>query len=222
MDKKSGKTVKILSPVMEKNNRIAEENRKLLKKSGIFSINFISSPGAGKTSILESMAEYFGEKLIVIEGDVQTSRDAERIRKAGCEAYQIETGGSCHLDAQRIADALEHLNITEKTDCRILAIENVGNLICPSSYDLGEHMKIGILSLPEGDDKILKYPSLFSRVSVLLINKIDLLPHMQFDVKRAVLEGRSLKPDVKVFEISAKTGKGMEDFCSFLDNQLTT
>lgn len=222
MDKKLVKKVRILSPVMEKNNRIAEENRKLLKKSGIFSINFISSPGAGKTSILESMAEYFTEKLIVIEGDVQTSRDAERIRKAGCEAYQIETGGSCHLDAQRIANALDDLNIAEKRDCRILAIENVGNLICPSSYDLGEHMKIGILSLPEGDDKILKYPSLFSRVSILLINKIDLLPHMQFDVERAVSECRSLKPDVKVFELSAKTGNGMKIFCKFLEIQLIT
>ncbi len=213
-------TVNILTPVMNKNDRFAASNRELLNGKIIYTLNLISSPGAGKTTLLESMARFFGSKMAVIEGDVQTDRDAERIRKAGCQAWQIETGGSCHLDAEAVNHALGHMDL-ESDELALLCIENVGNLICPSSYDLGENLKVGLLSLPEGDDKILKYPSLFSRISVLVINKMDLLPHIDFDVNRVIDECRSLNPEVLVFTVSAKTGEGMEEFCDFLENQFS-
>lgn len=213
-------TVDISTPVMSKNDRYAAANKELLSGKGIFTINLISSPGAGKTSLLEAMARFFGSRMAVIEGDVQTSRDAERIRKAGCQAYQIETGGSCHLDAEAVSHALGHMDL-DPDELDLLAIENVGNLICPSGYDLGENLKTGLLSVPEGDDKILKYPSLFSRISILVINKMDLLPHLNFDVNRTIEECKSLNPDVQVFTVSAKTGEGIEEFCESLGSDAT-
>lgn len=211
------KSVQVLSPVMAKNNEIAAENRRALEALGVFAVNIIGSPGCGKTTLLEAMAGRFGRTMAVIEGDVQTRRDAERVERAGCIAHQIETQGACHLDARAISKALDQLDIEAET-CRILVIENVGNLICPSGYALGEHLKIGVLSTPEGDDKILKYPSLFSRIDVLVINKVDLLPHLDFDVERVKEETRSLKPDARAFELSARTGAGVDAFCEFLRN----
>ena len=211
-----GKTVKVKSPVMQKNDAIAERNRVKLEGMGIFVINLIGSPGCGKTTLLEAMARHFGERMVVIEGDLQTRRDAERVEQAGCKAYQIETNGRCHLDAQAVSEAIEQLDLSDGA-CELLVIENVGNLVCPSGYDLGEHLKVGVLSVPEGDDKVLKYPSLFSRIAVFLVNKIDLLPYLDFDVERAVNEGRSLSPDVETFRMSAKTGDGLEPFCVFLE-----
>ena len=219
-DETTKQTVDISTPVMDKNDRFAASNRELLSGKKIYTLNLISSPGAGKTTLLESMARFFGSKMAVIEGDVQTDRDAERVRKAGCQAWQIETGGSCHLDAEAVNHALGHMDL-ESDELALLCIENVGNLICPSGYDLGENLKIGLISLPEGDDKILKYPSLFSRISVLVINKMDLLPHIDFDVNRTIDECRSLNPEVLVFTTSAKTGEGMEEFCGFLENQFS-
>lgn len=209
--------VDVTTSVMSKNDAFAAENRVLLGDKGIFTLNLISSPGAGKTTVLESMARFFGGRMAVIEGDIQTRRDAERIEKAGCQAWQIETGGACHLDAHAVNHALGHMDL-EPEELELLAIENVGNLICPSGYDLGEDLRIGLLSIPEGDDKILKYPSLFSSINVLLINKMDLIPHLDFDVERAVEECRSLNPDVEVFTVSARTGEGMEEFCTFVES----
>ena len=166
------------------------------------------------------MARFFGPRMAVIEGDIQTRRDAERIEKAGCQAWQIETGGACHLDAHAFNHALGHMNL-DSDSLELLAIENVGNLICPSGYDLGEDMRIGLLSVPEGDDKVLKYPSLFSTINVLVINKMDLIPHLDFDVDRAIEECRSLNPDVLVFTVSAKTGEGMEEFCDFVESNFS-
>ncbi|NOQ22999.1 MAG: hydrogenase nickel incorporation protein HypB [Candidatus Aegiribacteria sp.] len=208
--------VDIATSVMSRNDRFAADNRKLLGDKDIYTLNLISSPGAGKTTVLEFMARFFGPRMAVIEGDIQTRRDAERIEKAGCQAWQIETGGACHLDAHAVNHALGHMNL-DPSELELLAIENVGNLICPSGYDLGENMRIGLLSLPEGDDKILKYPSLFSSINVLMINKIDLIPHLDFDVDRAIEECRSLNPDVLVFTVSAKTAEGMEEFCKFVE-----
>ncbi|MFO8182843.1 MAG: hydrogenase nickel incorporation protein HypB [Candidatus Aegiribacteria sp.] len=218
-DEATEKKVDISEPVMSKNDRIAAENRKLLSEKTIYTLNLISSPGAGKTTVLESMARFFGGRMAVIEGDVQTRRDAERIERAGCQAWQIETGGACHLDAQAVNHALGHMDL-DTDDLGLLAIENVGNLICPSGYDLGEDLRIGLLSVPEGDDKILKYPSLFSSIDALIINKMDLVPHLDFDVDRAIEECRSLNPDVEVFTVSARTGEGMEEFCGFLESKL--
>ncbi len=209
------KVVPILSPVMARNNEYAEGNRMIFRSAGVFAVNIISSPGAGKTSLLEAMAARLGGDMVVIEGDVQTRRDAERIEKAGCTAWQIETEGACHLDAEVVQDAIGELDLTSGR-WKILAIENVGNLICPSSYDLGEHMKIALLSLPEGDDKILKYPAIFSRISVLVVSKMDLQSHLEFDIERAEMECRSLKPDVRIFRLSALTGEGVTELCDFL------
>ena len=214
-DRRRGK-VDIATRVMSRNDTFAERNRERFREKGILAMNLISSPGAGKTSLLEAMAGHFGPGLAVIEGDVMTRRDAERIEKAGCRAYQIETGGACHLDAEAVGKAMEHLDL-DADGLSVLAIENVGNLICPSGYDLGEDIKIGLLSTPEGDDKVLKYPSLFSRIAVLVINKIDLLPMLDFDVERAVRECRGLNPEVRVFRISARSGEGLRDFFSFIE-----
>lgn len=199
--------MRISSPVMSRNDEIAAENRRAFGLNGVLAFNIISSPGAGKTTLLEALAGEFGPDLAVIEGDVKTRRDADRIVRAGCRAVQIETGGSCHLDAAAVKKAFSALD--RRIPFKYLAIENVGNLICPSAYDLGEHLKIGMLSLPEGDDKVLKYPSLFSRIDVLLLSKTDLLPHMEFDMDRAEMECRSLNPRVKAFRISARTGQGI-------------
>jgi hydrogenase nickel incorporation protein HypB len=215
MAQETVKLVKVKSPVMAKNDEIAAENRRFFDAHGLVCANIMSSPGSGKTTLLEAMARILGPRMTVIEGDVQTRRDAERVERAGCRAHQIETHGACHLDAQAVAQAMRELDLANQNGS-LLVIENVGNLICPSSYDLGEHVRVGLLSVPEGDDKVLKYPSLFSRISVLVINKTDLLPYLTFDVERAIGECRSLSPEVRVFKTSAKTGEGVEEFCRFL------
>ncbi len=199
--------------VLEANSKLAERNRALFERCGLYAVNIISSPGAGKTSILEHLAQRFGDAMAVIEGDIQTRRDAERVIRAGSRAAQIETRGACHLDAHAVAHALDDLDVA---DCKLLVIENVGNLVCPATYELGEHEKAAILSVPEGDDKILKYPALFHRANVLIINKVDLLPYVRFDTSKAINEGRSLNRQVSVFEISAETGQGMDAFGDYL------
>lgn len=219
-DETGRQKIDIETPVMSKNDRFAMKNRELLQDKGLLTLNLISSPGAGKTAILEALAKYFGPIMAVIEGDIQTKRDAERIEAAGSPAYQIETGGACHLDAEAVNHALRHLDLASDT-ISLVAIENVGNLICPSGYDLGEDITIGILSIPEGDDKVLKYPSIFSRIDILLINKTDLLPYIDFDMTRAIDECKSLNPDVIVFTISAKTGESISEFCSYLETGFT-
>jgi hydrogenase nickel incorporation protein HypB len=206
-------TISINKDVLQKNDEYAAENRAFFDSKKIYTVNLISSPGSGKTSLLEALAGEFGEKLAVIEGDIQTRRDAERVIRAGSRAHQIETGGACHLDAHGIAHAADHLDFE---GCEFLIIENVGNLVCPATYELGEHMKAAILSIPEGDDKVLKYPAIFSRIGALLINKIDLAPYIEFDTQKAVNECRSLNRKFETFKVSAKTGEGIKAFCDFL------
>jgi hydrogenase nickel incorporation protein HypB len=212
----SHRTIDLSANVMSRNDQFAAQNRKLFAEKGVYVINLISSPGAGKTALVEAMARRFGQKMAVVEGDIQTSRDAERVINAGSRAYQIQTGGACHLDAHSVGHAIDHL---EFDGVKLLVIENVGNLVCPSAYDLGEHDKIAILSLPEGDDKILKYPALFHRIGVLLINKIDLSPYMDFDVTKAVNECQSLNHSLRWFTVSAKTGEGLEAFFDYLSGK---
>jgi hydrogenase nickel incorporation protein HypB len=203
-------------PALQKNDIFAANNRDFFKVHNVFAINLISSPGSGKTTLLEQMANRLGRKMAVVVGDIQTRRDADRIIGSGSSAYQIETGGACHLDAHSIGHALEHLDFKGVEIC---VIENVGNLVCPAAYDLGESMKVAILSAPEGDDKVLKYPEIFSRASVLLINKMDIAMHLDFDVKKVSRECKSLNAKCDIFTIAAKTGQGIDEFCEYLLNK---
>lgn len=204
--------------VSERNDLLASRNRSLLDGLGILGVNLMSSPGSGKTTLLEALAGRLGGAMAVIEGDVSTRRDAERILSKGVKAWQIETGGACHLDASAVGSAIPELRLSRGVE-RFLVVENVGNLICPSSYDLGERLRIGLLSFPEGDDKVLKYPSLFSRIDLLLLTKRDLAPHLGFDGARAAGECRSINPGVETMEVSALTGEGMDLLVTFLEER---
>jgi hydrogenase nickel incorporation protein HypB len=207
--------IKINKKILAKNEDFALANRKLLKNQKIFCINMISSPGSGKTTILtETIKQLKGKISIgVIEGDIQTELDARRIRAAGAQAIQIETQGACHLNAEQITNALGKLD-TDILD--IIVIENVGNLICPSDFDLGEEKRVVVLSLAEGDDKCAKYPISFAKADVLLINKIDLAKHLDFNVKRVRKDALKLNKNLKIFEISAKTLQGMGNWFNWL------
>jgi len=201
--------------VLEKNDQIAGRLRQQFRERGIFTLNFVSSPGAGKTSILErTFQELQGSmRVAVIEGDVQTDLDAQRVARYGVPVIQIVTLGGCHLEASLVQDALKNLDLN---GVEILFIENVGNLVCPANYDLGEALKVAILSTTEGDDKPLKYPAMFLNASVLIVNKIDLVPYVKCDLK--TLKGNALKinPALKVFEISCFTGAGISEWCDWL------
>lgn len=211
-------TIALEQDVFAKNNAFAEKNRQRISSRGLFALNLISSPGSGKTTLLEALGRHFGHDMAVIEGDIQTSRDADRVIRSGSRAHQIETNGACHLDAHAVGHALDHVNLD---GCRLLVIENVGNLVCPAAYDLGEHEKMAILSLPEGDDKILKYPALFSRIQALIINKIDLQPYLDFNVDAAVNECKSLNRTFETFVLSAKTGEGMDQFIDYIEQRIS-
>ncbi len=198
------------------NNLTAEKNRKFFYDNGIFTTNIIGSPGCGKTSILEYMASHFKEKFAVIVGDVKTALDSNRIIKAGHKfAYPIETGGGCHISPKQINEKVEVLD--KAID--YLFIENVGNLVCPSSFDLGERFKIAVLSIPEGDEKVKKYPALFLNSQAVIINKVDLLKYMDYDIEQVKKDCKIHNPKVKIFETSIKTGEGFEDFFSYLREQ---
>jgi hydrogenase nickel incorporation protein HypB len=201
---------------MEKNQLIADQNRQLFSGKSIFTVNIIGSPGCGKTSLLEYTANHFDEKFAVIVGDVKTALDSDRLIQSGHKnAYAIETGGGCHLRAQMIQEKVEEI---ELNDIDYLFIENVGNLVCPSSYDLGENLKIAVLSIPEGDEKVRKYPALFIRAAAVIINKIDLLGVMDYDIQRVKADCLAHNPNVKIFETSVKTGQGFDEWFEFLKN----
>jgi hydrogenase nickel incorporation protein HypB len=204
----------------ERNRLIAEDNRNFFKSKGIFTINLIGSPGCGKTSILEHMVNHFNARFAVIVGDVKTALDTDRIIHSGNKnAFAIETGGGCHLSAQMIKDKLEQI---QPDNLDFLCIENVGNLVCPSSFDLGENMKIAILSIPEGDEKVRKYPALFLRAAAVIINKVDLLGLLDYDIQRVKQDCLAHNPEVKIFETSAKTGQGFEEWFDFLRDRQKT
>jgi hydrogenase nickel incorporation protein HypB len=205
--------------VLEKNDELAAKNRELFKKNKIFTANLVSSPGSGKTSVVEKTLEHFKGrlKISVIEGDVQTNLDAERVSKYGVPVVQIVTNGSCHLEAKLVQDALQNLKL-ENTD--VLFIENVGNLVCPAAYDLGENMKVVIASTTEGDDKPLKYPRMFINASVLLINKIDLLPYLNCNVDELKKNAMQINPNLGIFEVSCTTGEGIDKWCTWLESKI--
>ncbi len=201
--------------VLEKNDQIAERNRRLFKEHGIFALNLVSSPGAGKTSILEKTFQELRNaiRIAVIEGDVQTDLDAQRVAQYGVPVVQIVTMGGCHLEANLVQDAMKNLDLPL---IDLLFIENVGNLVCPAGYDLGEHAKVAVLSTTEGDDKPLKYPAMFRNSSVLIINKTDLTPYTNCDLERLRNNALQINPKLKIFEMSCFTGAGIPEWCSWL------
>lgn len=205
--------------VLEKNDEIARRNRAMFSQRHLFVINLVSSPGSGKTSILERTLEYFNKrvKVAVIEGDVQTDFDAQRIARYNAPVVQIVTNGGCHLDAKLVEDALGSLDLN---GVKLLIVENVGNLVCPSNYDLGEAMKVVVASTTEGDDKPLKYPGMFQKASVLIINKVDLLPYVNCNL--STLRNNSLKinPSLRVFETSCTTRSGISEWCAWLEQNI--
>jgi hydrogenase nickel incorporation protein HypB len=195
------------------NNQVAAENRAVFAKKGLTVLNLVSSAGSGKTALLETMAKRYGPEMAVITGDIQMTYDADRISAAGSQAVQIETHGTCHLTAAMVKDRLGDLKL-EKV--RLLVIENIGNLVCPSTYDLGENLKVALLSVAEGDEKPMKYPALFLRAGAVVMTKMDLLPYVNFNVERAQNDCKKLNPQVKFFSTSCKTGEGMEEWFGFL------
>jgi hydrogenase nickel incorporation protein HypB len=200
-------SIKLSSNVHAANDLIARSNRALIAQKKIAALNMISSPGSGKTAILERMALTWGPALAVITGDIQTTFDADRLTSAGATALQIETGGSCHLNAAMVQKALAAMNLDAK---KLLVIENVGNLVCPSTFDLGETCKVAVLSVTEGDEKPAKYPALFTRAAAVVINKIDLLPYVTFSIDRVKADCAKLNGTATIFPVSAKTGEGFE------------
>jgi len=210
------KEIKIEKKVLSENERLAAELRNKMVLNGVLSLNIVSSPGAGKTSLLENTLSDLKDefKIAVVAGDVQTENDANRLIKAGGEWVRpLVTGGSCHLDARMISRALKNLDL-KKLD--LLIIENVGNLVCPSSYDLGEYMKVVVISVPEGDDKPLKYPGMFKRSGVMIVNKTDLLGTSDFSMKEVKKNARSINSDLDIIETSCSTGEGIEEWYGWL------
>jgi hydrogenase nickel incorporation protein HypB len=207
--------VRVGEDLRGRNREIAAENRKLLAAHRIVTLNVMSAPGAGKTSLLLRTIPLIGKtfSIGVIEGDMQTRTDADKIATLGVPAYQIETGGVCHLDAAMVHSALHQMDLGS---IDVLLIENVGNLVCPAEFDLGEDARVMLLSVSEGDDKPKKYPLMFREARLLLLNKIDLLPHVQFDLAKATREAREINPALETIEISCTTGAGLDRWVAWM------
>jgi hydrogenase nickel incorporation protein HypB len=210
--------VTIERKVLEKNDELAQQNRLLFARKGIFVINLVSSPGSGKTSLLEKTLDYLKGKIkiAVVEGDVQTDLDAQRVAKFGMPVVQIVTNGGCHLEAKLVQDAIENIDLK---DIELLVIENVGNLVCPAGYDLGEAMKVVVASTTEGDDKPLKYPAMFRNASVLVINKVDLVPYVNCSLSQLKKNALQINPNLEVFETSCATNAGIPEWSEWLLNK---
>lgn len=211
--------VTIVKNVLDANDRIAAENRELFDRHKVYVINVMSSPGAGKTSLVEKTIISLKDKYAigVIEGDIQDTYDADRIAKLNIPVVQINTGGSCHIDGNMIREALSTFELS-KTD--LLIVENVGNLVCPAEFKIGENIKVMLLSTPEGADKPAKYPLMFQESAALIINKMDLLPYLDFDLKKAKRDARALNKKLKIFELSCKTDAGLEDWTNWLTQNI--
>ena len=214
-----GRLIALEQNVLARNDRAAERNRSRLGSRGILALNLMSAPGAGKTTLLERTIEDLGASvpILVIEGDQATTRDADRIRAAGARALQINTGKVCHLDAEMVSAALDELAPAGRS---IVMIENVGNLVCPALFDLGESARVVIVSVAEGDDKPIKYPHMFRAADVMLLNKIDLLPHVRFDTERCLADVRLVNPRLRVLEVSATRGDGLAAWYDWLRERL--
>jgi hydrogenase nickel incorporation protein HypB len=236
------RAIKLETDILGANNRIAQQNRAHFEAHGVTALNFVSSPGSGKTTLLCATIEALKQRqpglhVAVIEGDQQTSFDADRIRATGAPAIQVNTGKGCHLDAPMVAEAFAQLHTHEHAhghahdhghdhghhhgdDHSLLFIENVGNLVCPAVWDLGEAAKVAILSVTEGEDKPLKYPDMFAASQLMILNKTDLLPHVKFDVARCIDLARRVNPAIEVIQLSATTGEGMDAWLNWLDHSV--
>jgi len=211
--------ISVVRNILEANERIAEQNRELFKENGLLVINLMSSPGAGKTSLLERSLDALKDviNIGVIEGDIQSSQDAERIAEKGVPTVQINTGGACHLDGNMIRETFGEFDFTTMD---LLVVENVGNLVCPAEFKVGEDFKVMILSVTEGDDKPSKYPLMFHESKVLLINKIDLLPYVDCSLEKIVEDSLRINPDLTIFQVSCKTGDGLEEWYDWLRDRV--
>ncbi|MFH1029107.1 MAG: hydrogenase nickel incorporation protein HypB [Pseudomonadota bacterium] len=216
---KKRNVISIEEDILSKNNRLASFNRALFRDKGIFVLNLVSSPGSGKTTLLERTLRDLSEsfRFAVIEGDQQTDNDARRIAATGVPVRQINTGAGCHLDAHMVMHGTEGFDMD---NLDILMIENVGNLVCPAAFDLGEDHKVAVLSVTEGEDKPLKYPQMFHNSTVMLLNKTDLLPHLDFDVEKCKQYARRVNPGIVIFEVSARSGEGMQEWYQWLTSGL--
>ncbi|WP_145542353.1 hydrogenase nickel incorporation protein HypB [Yersinia alsatica] len=210
--------LQIEQDVLSKNNQLASHNREHFVEQHILALNLVSSPGSGKTTLLTTTLQLLAGQVpcAVIEGDQQTTHDAERIRATGVPAIQVNTGKGCHLDAQMVHDAAHRLGLANDS---LLFIENVGNLVCPASFDLGERHKVAVLSVTEGEDKPLKYPHMFAASTLMIINKIDLLPYLDFDIEQCIAYARQVNPDIQVIALSASSGEGMDLWLEWLEVQ---
>ncbi|MCI5112156.1 MAG: hydrogenase nickel incorporation protein HypB [Marivita sp.] len=210
--------IEIETDILSKNDRYAQANRAVLTQRGILALNLVSSPGSGKTTLLCKTIEALGDQpLAVIEGDQQTQNDADRIRATGARAVQVNTGKGCHLDGHMVGHAMEHLALDPGS---ILFIENVGNLVCPAAFDLGEDAKVAILSVTEGEDKPLKYPDMFTAARLAILNKIDLAPHCDVDLDLYEANLRRVNPGIEILHLSARTGEGMAEWLAWLRTHL--
>jgi hydrogenase nickel incorporation protein HypB len=207
--------INVVKNILDANNRIAQENRNLFDEKNIYAINLMSSPGAGKTTLVEETIKALKDKfrIAVIEGDIQDTCDADRIAKLDIPVAQINTGGACHIDGNMIRETFPGFNLDE---IDFIINENVGNLVCPAEFSIGENIKVMILSTPEGADKPLKYPLMFKKSTALIINKTDLLPYVDFDMEKAIKDAKSLNPELNIFEVSCKTGEGLDKWFSWL------
>ena len=210
--------IKLVKDILEANEVIAAQNKSFFTEHGVFVVNLMGSPGAGKTTLLERTAEGLKGKtgMAVIEGDIATSRDAERIAAHAIQAVQINTGGECHLDGNMVRGGLGELNLD---GIDLLVVENVGNLVCPAEFNIGEDAKVMISSVTEGDDKPLKYPLMFQVSSVLLLNKVDLIPHVEFDLERFRAEAIKINPRLEIMPLSCKTGEGLDIWLTWLEER---
>lgn len=213
--------VQIEQDILGKNDRYAAQNRMRFEQASLYVLNLVSSPGSGKTTLLTETIKKIQDryKVAVIEGDQQTANDADRIRETGVQAVQVNTGKGCHLDAHMVGHALENF-----ADLKggLLFIENVGNLVCPAAFDLGEASKVAILSVTEGEDKPLKYPDMFHASDLMILNKTDLLPYLDFDVERCIDYAKQVNPNIQVLQLSARSGEGMDEWINWLETQRRT
>ncbi|ORJ58728.1 hydrogenase nickel incorporation protein HypB [Geothermobacter hydrogeniphilus] len=214
-----GKTIQVGEDLLAKNDRLAAVNRQRFAGHGLLTLNLVSSPGSGKTTLLETTLRTLRAELrfAVLEGDQQTANDADRIAATGVPVHQINTGAGCHLDAHMVGHGVDHFDLA---NLDVLLIENVGNLVCPASFDLGEDCKVAVLSITEGEDKPLKYPQMFRAAELVIINKLDLLPHLDFDLETCRDYLRQVNPQARVIELSCKSGEGMETWYNWLREQL--